>query len=391
MEILHSFLNVPVDFTMDFIIPFLAVLTILVFVHEWGHFIVARLCGVRVEVFSIGFGREIFGFNDKKGTRWKFSLLPLGGYVKMYGDNDPSSMSVDEETRVKMTAADKKVAFYSKPVWQRAAIVFAGPAINFLFAIVLLAGLYGTMGQPYTPAVVGGIVEGGAADVAGLQPDDRVIAINGTSIRSFQDIQQATALNLDSEMELIVLRGQGDAEREVAFTLVPERIVNEDRFGFKHSTGRIGIISVEGHELATYGVGEAVVEAVKETGQITWDTLEAVGQIVTGTRGAEELGGVIRIGAMAGEFAKLGLISYITFAALLSINLGLINLFPIPMLDGGHLMFYAVEAIKGKPMSERAQEYFFRFGFACVMALMIFATWNDLVQLRVIEYFKGII
>lgn len=391
MEILHSFLNVPVDFTMDFIIPFLAVLTILVFVHEWGHFIVARLCGVRVEVFSIGFGREIFGFNDKKGTRWKFSLLPLGGYVKMYGDNDPSSMSVDEETRVKMTAADEKVAFYSKPVWQRAAIVFAGPAINFLFAIVLLAGLYGTMGQPYTPAVVGGIVEGGAADVAGLQPDDRVIAINGTSIQSFQDIQQATALNLDSEMELIVLRGQGDAEREVAFTLVPERIVNEDRFGFKHSTGRIGIISVEGHELATYGVGEAVVEAVKETGQITWDTLEAVGQIVTGTRGAEELGGVIRIGAMAGEFAKLGLISYITFAALLSINLGLINLFPIPMLDGGHLMFYAVEAIKGKPMSERAQEYFFRFGFACVMALMIFATWNDLVQLRVIEYFKGII
>lgn len=387
MDYLQQFIHVPVEFTFDFLLPFLLVLSVLVFVHEWGHFYVARLCGVRVEIFSIGFGREIFGFTDKKGTRWKFSILPLGGYVKMFGDQDPSSMAVDEEQRESFSEEERKETFFNKSVGKRSAIVFAGPAINFIFAIILLTGLYVSVGQPQTPPVVGGVVEQSAAEQAGLQPDDRVIAINGESISSFQDIQQAVALNLDKTMQVQVERGEDVLD--VAIT--PKKVIGEDRFGFKHSKGMLGITSVDGYEIKEFGLGTAFVAASVETWDITVGTLEAIGQIVTGVRGTEELGGVIRIGALAGEYAQLGIVSFITFAALLSINLGLLNLFPIPMLDGGHLAFYAVEAVKGKPMSERSQEYFFRFGFACVIALMLFATWNDLVQLRVVEYFQNLI
>ncbi len=379
MDLISTLIDVPLDFTIDFVVPFLVVLTILVFVHEWGHFFVARRCGVRVEVFSVGFGREVWGWTDKHGTRWKISLLPLGGYVKMYGDEDPSSTSIDPEKRKSMKKADQKYAFYNKSVGQRAAIVFAGPAINFIFAIILLMGLYATFGKPYTPPVVAGVVEGSAAEVAGLEPDDIIQTINGQKIERFQDIQQMVALNLDQEMAVTILRG--GAQIDMAVT--PEKIVSEDRFGFIHSTGRIGIAAVEGVDVKPYGPVDAFVAASKETYRITVGTLEAVWQMVVGVRGAEELGGVIRIGAMAGQFAELGFASIITFTALLSINLGLINLFPIPMLDGGHLAFYAAEVVRGKPLSERAQEYFFRFGFACVITLMLYATWNDLIQLNV--------
>lgn len=387
MDFLQSFIQTPIDFTIEFVVPFFIVLSVLVFVHEWGHFIVARLCGVRVEVFSIGFGREIFGFNDRKGTRWKFSLLPLGGYVKMYGDQDPSSMSVDEEQRQAMTDQDKKVAFFNKSVGARSAIVFAGPAINFIFAIILLAGLYMSVGQPHIPNLVGGIVEDGAAAQAGIEPDDRIVEINGATITSFKDIQQSVALNLDQPMDVIVERG----DETHSFVVTPKKVIAEDRFGFKHSKGMIGVVAVEGMEIREFSASEALVAAFVETGVITWGTLEAIGQIIVGVRGTEELGGVIRIGAMAGEFAQMGMASLITFAALLSINLGLLNLFPVPMLDGGHLVFYAVEAIKGSPVSERTQEYSFRFGFACLIALMVFATWNDLVQMRVFEYLGSMI
>ncbi len=387
MEFFQNILQVPFGFTVDFILPFFVVLSVLVFVHEWGHFIVARMCGVRVDVFSIGFGRELFGFTDKKGTRWKFSLLPLGGYVKMFGDEDPSSTSVDEAKRQKMTEADKKVAFYNKSVAARAAIVFAGPAINFLFAILLFAGLFAVAGQPHIPNIVGGIVEEGAAAQAGVLPDDRIVQINGKTITSFKDIQQAVALNLDTPMDVVVERG----DQLLDLVVTPERVVGEDRFGFKHSKGRIGVVAVEGIELQEFTVTEALVAAVVETADVTWGTLEAIGQIIVGVRGTEELGGVIRIGAMAGEFAQMGIISLISFAALLSINLGLLNLFPVPMLDGGHLVFYGIEAIKGSPVSERAQEYSYRFGFACLISLMVFATWNDLVQLNVFEYLKSMI
>ena len=395
MEFLQGFMSAPLDFIWGYGLPFVLVLSLLVFVHEWGHYIVARKCGVRVEVFSIGFGREIFGRTDKHGTRWKFSLIPLGGYVQMYGDTDPASAGHDE--KVEMTKEDRKVAFFTQSIAKRSAIVFAGPAINFIFAVLLLAGLYAIHGQPFTPPVAAKVLEGSPAEQAGIQPDDKIVEINGVKINTFQDIVHQVAVNLDQQMELTVFRsagvmGEWDEANPVEITMTPKRIEGEDRFGFKHTKGQIGIASPEGEsELKQHNVFSAVGSAVTETWNITASTLKALGQMITGVRSAEELGGIFRIGAYAGEFAQAGIISLISFTALLSVNLGLINLFPIPMLDGGHLAMYAVETVKGKPLSEQTQEYAFRAGFIAVVFFMLFATWNDLVQLRVIDYLKGMV
>lgn len=439
---------------------FLAVLSILVFVHEWGHYIVARLCGVKVETFSIGFGPEIFGRNDKAGTRWKFALIPLGGYVKMFGDTDPASAghkdTVGEGLAARpLTPEERKVAFFAKPVWQRALIVFAGPAINFIFAIILLATLYATYGQPVSPPMASAIVKGSPADTAGFRPHDRVIAIDGQPISRFEDIRQRVVIALDTPMVFTVQRGG----EQLTLTATPERETFSDRFGFEHARGILGLIGaaegfsikdilavndkpavgmeetaqilkenlnknvevtfkgIEGdenkvlivhpyanlnNELAVPGseksdkliisekVGNevvrhsplsAVAKAIEEAKNVTTGTLTALGQIVTGTRSAKELGGLIRIGAMAGDMAQAGWVAIITFTALLSINLGLINLFPIPVLDGGHLVFYALEAAKGSPIPEKAQEYAFRVGFTILIGLMVFANLSDILQL----------
>ena len=439
----------------DFIVPFLIVLSVLVFVHEFGHYIVARWCGVRVDKFSIGFGPEIYGFNDRAGTRWRISLIPLGGYVQMFGDTDPASaqksdkVKEGEETRP-MTNEEKKVAFFGKPVWQRAAIVFAGPAINFIFAILILVGLYVSVGKPVSPPVASAIMVEGAADNAGMQPHDRILAIDGKKIESFEDIQRQVAISLDRPIDVRVLRNGG----EVTITVTPERQSLEDRFGFEHTRGMIGIMSADkgvsiesiqtidgrdvstwsveqkwetlsglmgqsfliglptagengvqnlevnvlpalneigneelilsdvmGQEIVTYGAVDAFGAAVKETWFIITGTLEAIGQIITGTRSATELGGIVRIGAIAGDAAQSGLMSLIAFTALLSINLGLINLFPIPLLDGGHLVFYAYEAVFGKQMPEKVMDYALRFGMVFLICLMAFANLNDIFQM----------
>ena len=439
---------------------FILVLSLLVFVHEWGHYIVARMCGVKVDEFSIGFGKELFGGNDKNGTRWKVSLIPLGGYVKMFGDTDPASAGhtdgVKEGDEVRpFTQAEKDVAFYNKPVWKRALIVFAGPAINFLFAIALLFGMYATHGQPVTAPVASAIIADSAADKAGFMPHDEIIAIDGETIRRFEDIRRVVMVALDTPLEFTVLRNG----EEVTLNATPEKQEITDRFGFTHSRGQIGIIgpgdgiaikgitkvadtavnnpeeiraallnnmdkqsvielgegenqskyiiaplanlneglnsadtqSIEANALVLanrtgefvlkHGFGHGIQASLVETWRITQSTLKALGQMFTGTRSATELGGIVRIGAIAGDMAQAGVLALITFTALLSINLGLINLFPIPMLDGGHLVFYAAEAIKGKPISERTQEYAFRFGFAMLIGLMLFANLNDLFQL----------
>ncbi len=438
---------------------FLIVLSVLVFVHEWGHYIVARLCGVRVEVFSIGFGKEIFGKDDKHGTRWKFSMIPLGGYVKMFGDTDPASAGHSDKVEDAehnprpMTAAEKDVAFFAKPVWQRALIVFAGPGINFLFAIIVLAGLYSFYGQPITPPMASAVIVGSAADEAGFEPHDRVLTINGVKVKRFEDIRRMVMVALDTPMTFRVER---DGE-VVEFTATPQKEELEDRFGFRQSRGLLGIIgpgnglmldnilSINGKEVkgadnvrktlwpmlgqdltieldrgaaidnirvnplkdlnegfndpahADYDflvvsnkLGEdfikhsipgAMFNAMQETWNITASTFTALGQMISGVRSPTELGGIIRIGAIAGDMAQSGWIAIITFTALLSINLGLINLFPIPTLDGGHLMFYALEAIKGGPVSDRIQEYAFRFGLAVLVGIMLFANLNDIVQL----------
>lgn len=440
---------------------FLLVLSILVFVHEWGHYIVARMCGVRVESFSIGFGKELYGRTDKNGTRWKFSLIPLGGYVKMYGDTDPASAghkeTVGEGLAARpMGAEERKVAFFAKPVWQRALIVFAGPAINFIFAIILLSGLYTFYGQPVTPATASAIVKDSAADKAGFKPHDRVVAIDGKEVTRFEDIRQRVMIALDTEMTFTVDR---DGQK-LDLVATPVRETMSDRFGFEHSRGVLGligavngftvknVIAVDGKKVETpeqsiaalkktfnrttevtfkgieeggknsvlivrplkdvninLGASEdpkdqtliisekvgadiikrnpisAIGSAINETKEVTLGTLTALGQIVTGTRSAKELGGLIRIGAMAGDMAQAGIIAVITFTALLSINLGLINLFPIPVLDGGHLVFYALEAIKGSPVPEKAQEYAFRVGFTILIGIMVFANLSDILQL----------
>jgi regulator of sigma E protease len=395
MDMLDQLLKTPFDFLKNYGGPFVIVLSILVFVHEWGHYIVARMCGVKVEKFSIGFGPELFGRNDKNGTRWKFCLIPLGGYVQMFGDTDPASAGhtdgvKDGEQMRPFTAEEKKVAFFSQPVGRRAAIVFAGPAINYIFAILLLAGLYMFQGQPYTPAIAASVLEGSPAERAGIRPDDKIISLNGQKIVNFQDLKKFVLVNLNAEIDVEVaslVKKDVWSEKTRTIKLVPDLVFEEDRFGFKHSTGRIGLVSPKG-AFATqeHTPVSAVTAAVAEVWTISVNTLQAIGQMIMGTRSSDELGGILRIGAYAGDFAQQGLIAFITFTALLSVNLGLVNLLPIPMLDGGHLAMFAMEKASGKPLNERAQEYALRVGLTFILAIMVLATWNDLVQLKVVDY-----
>ncbi len=359
---------------LGYIIPFLVVLTVLVFVHELGHYLVARRNGVKIEVFSIGFGPEIFGWFDRTGTRWKLSAVPLGGYVKMFGDADASSLpSGSLET---MSEADRAVSFHHKRLSQRVAVVAAGPAANFLFAIVLLATLFSTVGQPFTPPDVGQVQAGSAAERGGIRPGDTITQIDGSKIERFEDVQQAVALNGGGPMRIVVLRDG----REVSLDVTPQMTERTDRFGNVHRVGLLGI-GRSGVEYVRHDPASASWRAVEETWNLSSGTLKAIWQMVVGARTTDELGGPLRIAQMSGEVAQGGIVAIVWFMAVLSVNLGLINLFPIPVLDGGHLLFYVAEAIRGRPLGQRAQEYGFRIGLALVLTLMVFATWNDLVHL----------
>jgi regulator of sigma E protease len=359
---------------LGYIIPFLVVLTVLVFVHELGHYLVARRNGVRIEVFSIGFGPEIFGWYDRAGTRWKLSAVPLGGYVKMYGDADASSLpsgSLDA-----MSLEDREFSFHHKRLGQRVAVVAAGPVANFIFAIVLLAGLFSTVGQPFTPADVGQVQPASAAEQGGIKPGDTITAIDGRQIDRFEDVQQAVALNNGAPMAIVVRRDG----RDVSLNVTPQMTERTDRFGNVHSIGLLGI-GRSGVEYVRHDPVTAVVRATEETWNLSAGTLKAIWQMIVGARTTDELGGPLRIAQMSGEVAQGGIVAIVWFMAVLSVNLGLINLFPIPVLDGGHLLFYVAEAIRGRPLGQRAQEYGFRIGLALVLTLMVFATWNDLMHL----------
>jgi regulator of sigma E protease len=353
---------------------FLTVLTVLVFVHELGHYLIARRNGVRIEVFSIGFGPELFGWYDRAGTRWKFSALPLGGYVKMFGDADPTS-GLPLINMSQLTEADREVSFHGKSVGQRAAIVAGGPLSNFAFAIVVLALLFMTYGQPFTPAEVGQVQEGSAAEQGGMRVGDVIVAIDGRPIERFEDIQQIVRLNPGVAMAMTVRRDS----QPVNLTVTPRRIEQTDRFGDRHEIGLLGI-GHSGVEYVRRDPASAIGRAFGETWHLCTATVQAVWQIIIGTRASDELGGPLRIAQMSGEVAQSGIVPLLWFMAVLSINLGLINLFPVPVLDGGHLLFYAAEAIRGRPLGQRAQEYGFRIGLALVLTLMVFATWNDLVH-----------
>src|SRR5881227_2272200 len=361
---------------------FVIVLTVLVFVHEFGHYWIARRNDVKVEVFSIGFGPELFGWWDRAGTRWKFSTIPLGGYVKMFGDSDASS-GLPIARLGELSAAEREVSFPCKRLGQRAAIVAGGALANFVFAIVVLALLFMTYGQPFTPAEVGQVQPASAAEKGGIHPGDLIVSIDGRTIQRFEDVQQLVRMNPGVTMSLVVKRdGQ-----PVTLQVTPSRTEITDRLGDRHEVGLLGI-GRSGVEYVRRNPASAVVRAVGETWNLSAATLEAMWQIIIGTRASDELRGPLRIAQMSGEVAQGGIVPLIWFMAVLSANLGLINLFPVPVLDGGHLLFYAAEAIRGKPLGQRAQEYGFRIGLALVLTLMVFATWNDLVHIGIVDIVK---
>jgi regulator of sigma E protease len=378
---MQNFLN---HFHIDYLPYFLVVLSIVVFVHEWGHYIVARLCGVKVESFSIGFGPEIFGFFDKSRTRWKISLLPLGGYVKMFGDVDPSSMPT--ETPYQMTPAEKKVAFFYKPVWARALIVLAGPAINFLFTFIVFVCLFTLEGQPFTPPKVGDVAPDSPAAHAGFQPGDLITQINKAKIDRFEDVRREVGLSAEGAIKITVERNG----KPVVLNVTPKMAEVKDRFGIVHRVSQIGIRSQQGKmDYRKLELLPAVTTAVAEMGNMVNSTLTAIGQIIIGTRGTEELGGPLRIAQMSGEVGKEGVVPLIWFMGVISLSLGLFNLFPIPLLDGGHLLFYFIEAVKGRPVNESIMEFTSKAGFVFIIGLMVFFTWNDIVQLRVFDAIRG--
>ena len=361
---------------------FLIVLTVLVFVHEFGHYAIARWNGVRIDVFSIGFGPELFGWWDRAGTRWKFSTIPLGGYVKMFGDSDASSgQPLPGLARLALT--ERNASFHYKRLGQRAAIVAAGPAANFAFAIIVLTVLFMTFGQPYTPAEVGQVQPGSAAEEGGIRAGDVILSIDGQAVARFEDVQQTVRMNPGLAMAIVVKR---DAQT-LTLQVTPTRTEVTDRFGNHYEIGLLGIAR-SGMEYVKRDPVTAVYQAVGETWNLSASTLQAMWQMVKGTRATDELGGPLRIAQMSGEVARGGIAPILTFMALLSVSLGLINLFPVPILDGGHLLFYAAEAIRGRPLGQKAQEYGFRIGLALVLTLMVFTTWNDLVHIGIRGWFK---
>lgn len=365
---------------------FLVVLTLVVFVHELGHYSVARMCGVKVEVFSVGFGKELFGLTDKTGTRWKFSFLPFGGYVKFYGDVGYSGEK-DYRAESRMSDQDRNVSFHHKSLGKKTAIVAAGPLANLLLAVIISTLIFAVVGRSYTPAVVDEVMEGSEAKAVGIQPGDRIVQIDNAKIRRFEEVQQIVMFNPGKSLELSIERGGGLLVLSV--TPKPSSIVDPIT-GNTHEVGLLGI-SVNSREIEKVSLGGAVAEAVAHTYSISVRTLQGIGQIITLTRSAKELGGPILIAQISGAQAANGPVSLFGFIVILSVTLGLINFFPIPMLDGGHLLFYFIELIRGKPLGAKSQDFCFRIGFAIVILIMAFAIFNDLTRPNVIEFFSKII
>jgi len=375
---LHNF-NILSHGVIGYIIPFLFVLTIVVFFHELGHFLVARWAGVKVLTFSLGFGPELAGFNDRHGTRWKISAIPLGGYVKFFGDESeastPSTATLDA-----MTADERKGSFHHKKVGPRAAIVAAGPIANFILAIAIFAGLFTFFGRPNATARVDKVMAGSAAEAAGFKSGDVVLAIDGNKISNFSDMQRIVSIDAGHTLTFSVKRG----DSTVSLRATPELKEVKDSFGNVHKLGVLGItrsnepgdVLIERVDPAT-----AVWLGAKETWFVIDRTLAYIGGVFAGREAADQVGGPLRIAQISGQVATIGLSALIHLAAVLSVSIGLLNLFPVPLLDGGHLLFYAIEAVRGKPLSERAQEMGFRIGLGLVLMLMVFATYNDILHL----------
>lgn len=366
------------------VLAFVAVIGPLVFVHELGHYLVARWCGVKAEAFSIGFGPEIAAWVDRRGTRWRIGALPLGGYVRFKGDMNAASQT--DPAWLQLPSAERAESFPAKPLWQRAAIVAAGPLINFLFAILVLATFAVVHGESRTPAVAGQVQAGSAAAAAGIQPGDRIVSLNGREMATFDDIRLYAQIRPDEPVTILIERAGQNIERQGRVGTVQER----DGFGNSFRIGRLGIAPGD-PVIEPVALWRAPIVAIKQTGQIVRTMVETLGQILGGGRSVKELGGPLKIAEVSGQAATLGLEGFVFFMALISINLGFINLLPIPMLDGGHLLFYGVEAIQRRPVSPRVQEWAYRSGLAMLLAMMMLVTFNDLSSFGLWERLSGLI
>lgn len=361
---------------LGYALPALFVFTVVVFFHELGHYWVGRWCNVGIEAFSIGFGGEMVGYTDKRGTRWKLCWIPLGGYVKFSGDENAASVP-DNAALDAMPEEERNQTLAGKPVGQRAAVVAAGPLASFLLSVVIFAGMFVFLGKPIIPPIVSEVIEGSAAEEAGLMIDDRILSVDGAEVESFTDLQRIVTASADRQIALLVDRDGS----EVVLEAVPNRQELTDRFG---NTQRVGVLGIrqsaqrEDIMIKSFNPVTGVVEGVKETTFIVTRTLDYLWGIVTGRESADQLGGPIRVVNMSSQVAAISFVALLNLTAVLSASIGLINLFPIPMLDGGHLAFYAVEAVRGKPLSDRAQEYGFRAGLAVILLLFLFVNWNDI-------------
>jgi regulator of sigma E protease len=367
------------DTVLGYLLPFLFVLTVVVFVHELGHFLVARWYGVGVKTFSIGFGPEIFGFNDRYGTRWRLSWIPLGGYVKFI--DDENAASAGQKPLEQMTPDERKHSFQAKPLGQRAAVVAAGPIANFILAILIFTAIFALFGERITAAKVDIVNPGSAAERAGFLPGDKVASIDGQNIASFSEMQRIVGTSPDQALHFVVDRDG----KLIEITATPERKEITDHFGNTIRLGLLGIqrsASPDDWTLKRHDPLTAFVMAVKECYFVISRSLAYLYDVVTGREAADQLGGPIRIAQVSGQVATAGFVALLNLAAIISVSIGLLNLFPIPMLDGGHLLFYGIEAIRGRPLSETTQEIGFRIGLAFVLMLMLFATWNDLIHLK---------
>ena len=365
---------------LSYIIPFIVLILVVVFIHEYGHYYFARRYGVGVTDFSIGFGKEIFGWNDKSGTRWKICWIPLGGYVKFFGDRNVFSQADQEKLLAKYNEEDRQKLFVLKPLYQRALIVFGGPLANFLLAFVIFFSIYTFVGKDFTPAMIAEVQKDSPAMVGGLKQNDVILEIDGNKVESIMDVSKFIMMSTDNLIDFKVKRSYD----ELILKIKPDTILGEDNLGNKINKRIVGIkLSAYNDEInhVKLGPAQAVFHAAHEVYYVTKSSLKYLGAMVFGKADTSQLGGPIRIAKISGQVAEFGLLAFVSMMAYISISLGLINLFPIPMLDGGHLMFYAFEKILGRPLSQKTQEGFFRIGMFLLLSLMFFTTFNDLKDL----------
>ena len=367
---------------INFIIPFIILITIVVFVHEYGHYYFARKYGVGITDFSIGFGKELFGFKDRNGTRWKFCLVPLGGYVKFFGDRNVFSQAEQQELLKKYNESDQKKLFVTKPLYQRSIIVAAGPFANFLLAIVIFTFIYMFSGKDFTPAKIESVQENSPAYIAGIKKNDLILSIEDNQVKSILEVSTYINTSTSSKINLVILRDN----TELTFEVEPKITSGKDSLGNQISKKIIGIKLIplnNEYNNQKLAPSKAIYYAIKETWFVTKTSINFIFSLFKGKGDTDQLGGPIKIAQITGQVAQLGAIAFLSITAYISISLGLINLFPIPMLDGGHLMFYGIEKILGRPLKQSTQEGFFRIGLFLLFSLMFFTTFNDLKNIGI--------